>query len=55
VVIKKDMECRPCGKDGCQGSKRSRCLDEISNEEVLREALAFLEKFSPTGFKGENP
>jgi heptosyltransferase III len=55
VVIKKDMDCRPCGKDGCQGSKRSRCLEEITTEEVLKEALAFLEKYSPLGFKGENP
>jgi len=42
VVIKKDLECRPCGKDGCQGSKKSRCLDEISEEEVLKEAFQFL-------------
>lgn len=42
VVIKKDLECRPCGKDGCQGSKKSRCLDEISEEEVLQEAFRFL-------------
>jgi len=43
-VIKKDWECRPCGKDGCGGSKRSRCLDEISEEEVLREVFEILEK-----------
>jgi heptosyltransferase III len=54
VVIKRDMDCRPCGKDGCQGSKRSRCLEEIPEEEVVREALVFLEKYSSTGFKGEN-
>jgi heptosyltransferase-3 len=41
-VIKKDWECRPCGKDGCEGSKRSRCLEEISEEEVLGAALQFL-------------
>ncbi len=44
VVIKKDMECRPCGKDGCQGSKRSRCLEEISEEEVLKAAFQFLSR-----------
>ncbi|MDH4268033.1 MAG: putative lipopolysaccharide heptosyltransferase III [Deltaproteobacteria bacterium] len=48
VVIKKDLDCRPCGRDGCQGSKRSRCLEEISEEEVLRAAFKFLPK-------GENP
>lgn len=42
VVIKKDWECRPCGKDGCQGSKRSRCLEEISEEEVLKEVFQVL-------------
>jgi heptosyltransferase-3 len=42
VVIKKDFECRPCGKDGCQGSKKSRCLEEISEEEVLEAAFQFL-------------
>ncbi|HXZ35535.1 MAG TPA: putative lipopolysaccharide heptosyltransferase III [Thermodesulfobacteriota bacterium] len=42
VVIKKDWDCRPCGQDGCQGSKRSRCLEEISEEEVLEEAFRLL-------------
>ncbi len=42
VVIKKDWECRPCGKDGCQGSKRSRCLEEITEAEVLEKAFHFL-------------
>jgi len=44
VVIKKDWECRPCGKDGCEGSKRSRCLEEISVEEVLARAFEMLAK-----------
>lgn len=44
VVIKKDWECRPCGADGCEGSKKSRCLEEISEEEVLETALQFLSK-----------
>ncbi len=44
VVIKKDWECRPCGKDGCQGSKKSRCLEEISTQEVLDEAFKLLAK-----------
>jgi heptosyltransferase-3 len=35
LVITKDWECLPCGKDGCQGSKVSRCLVELSPEEVL--------------------
>ncbi|MDI6853301.1 MAG: putative lipopolysaccharide heptosyltransferase III [Deltaproteobacteria bacterium] len=36
LVITKDWECVPCGRDGCQGSKVSRCLVELSPEEVLQ-------------------
>lgn len=28
-VIQKSWECVPCGKDGCNGSKISRCLNEL--------------------------
>jgi heptosyltransferase-3 len=35
LVIKKDWPCRPCGQDGCDGSKISRCLQEITAEEVI--------------------
>jgi heptosyltransferase-3 len=35
LVIKKDWECLPCGRDGCEGSKISRCLIEIEPDEVL--------------------
>jgi len=35
LVIKKDYDCLPCGQDGCQGSKVSRCLTEITPAEVL--------------------
>jgi heptosyltransferase-3 len=35
LVIKKDWDCLPCGQDGCEGSKISRCLAELSSEEVL--------------------
>jgi heptosyltransferase III len=35
IVIKKGWDCQPCGQDGCQGSKISRCLTEITPEEVL--------------------
>jgi heptosyltransferase-3 len=34
-VIKKKWPCRPCGQDGCKGSKVSRCLEEIEPEDVL--------------------
>ncbi|MBW1918521.1 MAG: putative lipopolysaccharide heptosyltransferase III, partial [Deltaproteobacteria bacterium] len=35
VVIKKGWDCQPCGQDGCQGSKVSRCLTELTPAEVL--------------------
>jgi len=34
VVLQKPWECAPCGRDGCDGSKVSRCLEEITPEEV---------------------
>ncbi|MFZ3089936.1 MAG: putative lipopolysaccharide heptosyltransferase III [Nitrospirota bacterium] len=36
TVIQKDWDCIPCGKDGCDGTKKSRCLDEITVESVIR-------------------
>ncbi|MEO5345401.1 MAG: putative lipopolysaccharide heptosyltransferase III [Magnetococcus sp. YQC-9] len=36
LVIQKDWACVPCGKAGCEGSKRSRCLEELDfTTEVL--------------------
>lgn len=35
LVIKQDWDCLPCGQDGCDGSKVSRCLAELTPEEVL--------------------
>ncbi len=34
TVIQRDWECIPCGKDGCDGSKISRCLNDIKPEEI---------------------
>lgn len=34
TVIQRDWDCIPCGKDGCNGSKISKCLDDIKPEEV---------------------
>jgi heptosyltransferase III len=36
LVLQQDWECVPCGQDGCDGSKISRCLVELDPEEVLR-------------------
>jgi heptosyltransferase-3 len=42
LVIQKEMECVPCGQDGCEGSKVSRCLVELSPEEVVEKLERFL-------------
>ena len=42
LVIQKEMECVPCGRDGCEGSKVSRCLLELSPEEVMEKLERFL-------------
>lgn len=30
LILSKNLSCRPCHMDGCGGSKRSDCLDQIS-------------------------
>ncbi len=35
VLIAEHYRCRPCGRDGCGGSKISDCLNAISVEQVL--------------------
>jgi heptosyltransferase III len=42
LVIKKEWPCRPCGQDGCNGTKVSRCLQEITPEEVIIAVDRFL-------------
>jgi heptosyltransferase-3 len=42
LVIQKEMECVPCGRDGCEGSKVSRCLLELTPEEVVEKLERFL-------------
>ncbi|KWT84147.1 putative lipopolysaccharide heptosyltransferase III [Candidatus Magnetominusculus xianensis] len=34
TVVQRDWDCIPCGGDGCNGTKKSRCLDDISAAEV---------------------
>jgi len=42
LVIQKEMECVPCGLDGCEGTKISRCLTELTPEEVVGQVEMFL-------------
>lgn len=41
-VVTSDHSCRPCGLDGCGGSKRSDCLEDIPVRRVLDAALELL-------------
>ena len=34
--------CRPCGKDGCDGSKISQCLIQMEPDRIINEALKML-------------
>ena len=34
TVIQRDWDCVPCGNDGCEGSKKSKCLDNLNPEEI---------------------
>lgn len=42
IVIQKEWDCVPCGKDGCSGSKISKCLYEITPDivkEIIKKQL----------------
>jgi len=45
IVVQRDWECIPCGKDGCNSSKISKCLEDIKPDEIktiLEEKLKVL-------------
>ncbi len=43
-VVALDWDCRPCGRDGCDGSKLSRCLLELPPEMVIAALERVLEQ-----------
>jgi heptosyltransferase-3 len=43
-VITKGYDCQPCGQDGCGGSKRSDCLEDLSPEEVIPQVDEVLDR-----------
>jgi heptosyltransferase-3 len=43
-VVTKGMSCQPCRQKGCQGTERSRCLDELKAEEVIAAMETHLRK-----------
>lgn len=44
TVFQTEDECVPCGRDGCDGSKRSRCLEELAQEDIKRHLSGKLRK-----------
>ncbi|MBM4284671.1 MAG: putative lipopolysaccharide heptosyltransferase III [Deltaproteobacteria bacterium] len=45
LVIRKDWDCIPCGRDGCEGTKVSRCLTELTPAEVLERLQRWMNQF----------
>ena len=45
-VVHPVMDCLPCNMTGCNGSGKSRCLDELAADPVIRAALELLGNFS---------
>lgn len=41
-VISPAMDCLPCNRTGCEGSGKSKCLDELATEPVTRTVLELL-------------
>ncbi len=47
-IVTDDATCRPCGLDGCGGSKVSDCLTRLSVDRVLAAMAPFLAQPHPT-------
>jgi heptosyltransferase-3 len=43
-IVTSSHPCRPCGRDGCGGGKRSECLEVITPEQVLDAVRSLLEE-----------
>jgi heptosyltransferase-3 len=42
LIIQKQMQCVPCWEKGCNNSEKSRCLDELTLEEVRMQVESHL-------------
>jgi len=42
-VITKGLSCQPCGLKGCDGGDRSRCLEELSIQDVQDQAQSIID------------
>lgn len=47
VVVSAGHACRPCGRDGCEGSKISECLTTLPVEQVLAACESLLAETAP--------
>jgi heptosyltransferase-3 len=45
-IVTSSHPCRPCGRDGCGGGKRSECLEVIAPAEVLDAVRSLLEEIA---------
>lgn len=46
-VVHKDLECVPCNQKGCQGKGISRCLDELTVDEVMTAVRSQIDRNAP--------
>lgn len=46
-IVRTDLPCRPCGKDGCGGGKRSECLELIDEQQVLAAFNSLMREVQP--------
>jgi len=44
TVIQDERECVPCGKDGCDGSKKSKCLDELDPKLIAKVLEGYIDR-----------
>jgi len=44
LVVKKDLSCQPCSQKGCEGSEKSRCLMELTANEVYEGMKGMLDR-----------
>lgn len=50
-----EFPCIPCRRDGCGGSKRSRCLEAISEDEVIEVLDSWYRSLSPAAHLPGSP
>lgn len=57
LVVRKKWECVPCKETGCQRSMRSRCLDELTVDEIVEAVQQLVEKkiVQTEGFLDKEP